>query len=79
MSELSTAIEGHKAESERLRQLTTFVQGFAPAIGESRGYDPKVEPSEEIIEARDEAIVQAFQAIQRIAKLSFIKGDRGGT
>ena len=74
--ELSTAIEGHKAESERLKQLTDFVARLAPAIGETSGFAPKVESSEEIESARDRAVSAAFGAIERIARLSFVPQDQ---
>ena len=73
------AIQGHRTESERLVALTAFVGRFAPAIEETKGgFDRDLELSIEMEAARDEAVLQAFKAIERIAKLSFVIQPRSG-
>lgn len=69
-------IDGHRAETERLGKLADFVAKFAPAIGEQSGVLSEIESPEGIDGARDVAILEAFKAIERIAKLSFLTPER---
>jgi hypothetical protein len=66
------AVQGHKAESDRLGRLTEFLTAFAPAIGESRqpGQDADA-PNRGVRVSRDKAIIAAFKAVERLAVESF--------
>lgn len=56
--------------AEQIEALTEFVSSFAPAIGErSDGtYPMEDEESRLVVEARDHALIEAFQAIGRLAR-----------
>lgn len=53
-----------------LEALTDFVARFAPAYGERHDglYRSEDETNDDVLRARDDAVVAAFLAIERIAK-----------
>lgn len=74
ISTTNEQIQGNLAESERLGRLTTFLDNFAPMIGQTRGEysSGEMEVSNQVERAREDAVVEAFRAVARIARNSFI-------
>ena len=70
-SNLSEAVQAHRAESDRLGRITEFLKEFAPAIGEARQPGQAADVPSDLSRARESAIIASFEAVERIALESF--------